>query len=258
MIQKINFQRPTKIERGDGLSLLVHSVFYTVQGEGPNVGRPAVFVRLGGCNLQCPGCDTEYTAGSAYEDLDSLLTRVRMAFNGYNGEHLVVITGGEPFRQNIIPFANALVRSGHEVQVESNGTLGLPRDEKDHENPYRPFNPPLFSIVVSPKAAKVHPDLFPFITAYKYVLDFEHIDPRDGLPTSVLGMPAAPARPHSEFRGDIYVQPADEPKDPHAYPLDKAYDPQARNKLNMVAVLDSAMKFGYRVCLQIHKLLGVE
>ena len=44
-----------------GLSLQVNSIFYTIQGEGPFAGRPAIFIRLAGCNLQCPGCDTEYT-----------------------------------------------------------------------------------------------------------------------------------------------------------------------------------------------------
>src|SRR3954467_9071958 len=49
--------------RSDGNSLSIHSIFYTLQGEGPYSGCPAVFMRLAGCNLQCPGCDTDYTSG---------------------------------------------------------------------------------------------------------------------------------------------------------------------------------------------------
>lgn len=237
MIRKINFQPIAKAdETGDGCALLVHSIFFTIQGEGPNVGMPAVFVRLGGCNLQCPGCDTEYTEGAAIEPIESILTRVRLAFGNYKGERLVVITGGEPFRQNIVPLSNALIKAGHPVQVESNGTLGLTES---------PFVPPAFTIVVSPKAGKVHPTLYPYITAYKYVLDSNNVDLRDGLPTSVLGMPAAPARPHEGFGGYVYVQPADESNG-------------WTNAGNCQAAITSAMKFGYRLCLQTHKIVGLD
>lgn len=238
MIAKINFQPISKAEVSDGSKLLVKDIWFTIQGEGPNVGKPAVFLRLGGCNLQCPGCDTEYTVGSAYEGIDSIITRIRMAFGDYAGEHLVVITGGEPFRQNLGPLIDRIYSTTYwNIQVESNGTLGF--------EPLRRFMSHRFSIVASPKAGKVHPSLYPFITAYKYVLDIVNIDPRDGLPTSVLGLPAAPARPHAGFDGDIYVQPADE-RD------------SENNEWNLAACVDIAKRFGYRVGIQTHKLMGVE
>ena len=53
---KTNTQEPEKIDRDRHLD--VHSIFHTIQGEGPYCGHPAVFIRLAGCNLQCPGCDT--------------------------------------------------------------------------------------------------------------------------------------------------------------------------------------------------------
>lgn len=246
MIEKINFQKMSKIEVSDGKQLLVHSIFFTIQGEGPHVGKPSVFVRLGGCNLQCPGCDTEYTAGAAHEDIDSILTRVRMAFSDYSGERLVVITGGEPFRQNIIPFANALVKSGHRVQVESNGTVGFRRHQGSKDPWFQhPYPAPHFEIVVSPKAGKVDSELFDYISAYKYVLDANNLDPKDGLPTSVLGLPGRPARPHASFSGKIYVQPADE-------------QCEEGNEFNMEACINSAKRFGYQVSLQTHKLMGVD
>jgi len=102
-------------------------------------------------------------------------------------------------------------------------------------------------IVVSPKAPKIAANLHPFIIAYKYVLDADHIDSRDGLPESVLGMPGAPARPFSDFDGIVYVQPADEPE-----------ANGVKNKLNMKATINSAMKHGYRLCLQTHKIAGLE
>lgn len=251
-MRKINFQPISKADLGSGHELLVHSVFFTIQGEGPNVGKPAVFVRLGGCNLQCLGCDTEYTQGAVPERIDSIATRVQMAFGDFGGdERLVVITGGEPFRQNLLPFVELLGKRNMRAQIETNGTLGFGEDLKTGWIVTR-FRP---QIVVSPKAGKVHSDLHEFITAYKYVLDASHIDPRDGLPTSVLGMPAAPARPHADFDGDVYVQPADEPT---SVPLGEDYAYPGTNSDNLKATIDSAMKFGYRLCLQMHKIAGLE
>ena len=63
-----------RTKSADGL-LSLHSIFHTIQGEGPFCGTPSVFVRLAGCNLQCPACDTDYTQGrraaSAQEILDN-------------------------------------------------------------------------------------------------------------------------------------------------------------------------------------------
>lgn len=245
-MQQVNFQPISKIERGSNDSLQIHSLFFTIQGEGPNVGKPAVFVRLGGCNLQCPGCDTEYTAGSAYERIDSIVTRVGMAFGDYKGERLVVITGGEPLRQDIVPFINLLFSQGPQwqVQIETNGTLPLADISGLCKRAWQKLQ-----IVVSPKAGKVSANLHPFIVAYKYVLDANHIDESDGLPESVLGMPAAPARPFPDYEHEVYVQPADEGDDQIS---------NARNSANTKAAIDSAMKFGYRLCLQTHKIVGLD
>ena len=57
-----NTQPAEKQVKSSGLILAINSIFYTIQGEGPFAGSPAVFVRLAGCNLQCPMCDTEYTS----------------------------------------------------------------------------------------------------------------------------------------------------------------------------------------------------
>jgi 7-carboxy-7-deazaguanine synthase len=261
-MQRVNFQPISKIERGSNDSLLVHSLFFTIQGEGPNVGKPAVFIRLGGCNLQCPGCDTEYTTGSAYERIDSIVTRVGMAFGDYKGERLVVITGGEPMRQDIVPFINLLFGQDWEVQIETNGTLPLADISGLCKRAWQRLQ-----IVVSPKAGKVSANLHPFIVAYKYVLDVNHIDERDGLPESVLGMPAAPARPFPDYEHEVYVQPADEKRDGigvaqhgsgEGYLVDAKLSDRDANTRNMKATIDSAMKFGYRLCLQTHKIAGLD
>ena len=63
MIEIVNEQKPMPKNYHDGYTLNVHSRAETIQGEGPYAGCPAAFIRLAGCNLQCPRCDTEYTPG---------------------------------------------------------------------------------------------------------------------------------------------------------------------------------------------------
>lgn len=233
-----NTQAPSKViakqQNGDVLSL--HSVFYTIQGEGPFSGQPAVFVRLAGCNLQCPGCDTEYTEGARYIAVATL----RELFFETRGDNyhcdLVVLTGGEPFRQNVSTFVNSLMRFGIRVQIETNGTL--PPSEGlllDHEN---------LTIVCSPKTGTINPDLAPWIKAYKYVASWSDIAD-DGLPNHALNHPAKPRLARPVGNGPVYLQPMDE-------------QDLIANKRNMDAVVESCMQFGYTLCLQTHKIVGVE
>jgi hypothetical protein len=84
---------------GDGQRLWIQEVFYTLQGEGCCAGQPAVFVRLGGCNLGCFWCDTEFESSSDQPTLDQLVERVGQLRPAVCD--LVVLTGGEPFRQNV-------------------------------------------------------------------------------------------------------------------------------------------------------------
>lgn len=251
----INTQAPSKSERHPAGYLWIHSIFHTIQGEGPYVGTPSVFVRLAGCNLQCPGCDTEYTKGAELLSIDRIKHAVLKAWFGNRLPAealqskklpLIVLTGGEPFRQNITPFVSYMLDEGFKIQIETNGTL-FHRDEKD----WNCWSSDDLTIVCSPKAGKVAIPSH-LIDAFKYVLDADHIDPADGLPTSVLGMPAAPARPSPHYQGEIYVQPADEDQQKGAHIN------QAANALNLKAAIDSAMTFGYRLCLQTHKIVGVE
>ncbi|WP_404603863.1 4Fe-4S cluster-binding domain-containing protein, partial [Raoultella planticola] len=104
---KLNSQTPEKKDYQSTLE--VHSIFSTIQGEGPFCGRPAVFVRLAGCNLQCPGCDTEYTQNRERLNYGSILQNIeeRLMSTSSNA-NLIVISGGEPFRQNIAPFCDFL------------------------------------------------------------------------------------------------------------------------------------------------------
>jgi len=234
----INLQPISKSESSSGELLLVHSIFYTIQGEGPHCGRPATFIRLSGCNLQCPLCDTEYTNGAHWYPIQQIIDKVRFTRRRNVAIPLIVITGGEPFRQNIAPLVQLLLEIG-DVQIETNGTLPPPIEWTDPQ--------PGLSIVVSPKAAKIHPKIMELASAFKYIIKADSVG-NDGLPMKVLDHSCGPlgvARPGSIPHDRIYLQPADE--------QDPIY-----NQRNIVAAKNSCLQFGYRIQLQIHKLIGVE
>ena len=118
--------------------LVVSEIFGpTVQGEGPSCGRRAAFVRLGLYNLDCPWCDTPYTwdwqgkngPPQSRADLVSMAPAEILAVIVPLDVDLVVITGGEPMLQRVGlgPLVTSLVRTGHRVEVETNGTI-LPND----------------------------------------------------------------------------------------------------------------------------------
>lgn len=234
----INTQPVEGLSR-DTSNLAVHGIFYTIQGEGPNTGRPAVFARLAGCNLQCPGCDTEYTSKRTIYTPSELMAAVHKAFGNPTTKWapLIVITGGEPFRQDIGTFTQIAYAEGFDVQVETNGTLAPPFGMH-----------PSTQVVVSPKNGRVHPRIAMMATAWKYVLSAGDVSPDDGLPLRVLdhnpgalgrvARPSGPAKP-------VYVQPADS-------------GDAVVNKANLQAAIQSCMRFGYTLQLQIHKLINME
>jgi 7-carboxy-7-deazaguanine synthase len=225
-----------RASRTDALD--VHSIFYTIQGEGPFCGTPAVFVRLAGCNLQCPGCDTEYTEGRQTVDVRLLVQSVKELMPS----GLVVITGGEPFRQELGWFMSLLRTSGYYVQVETNGTLPPPtnfifsKTPDDRNGLY---------IVCSPKTGKVNPNIWNQACAVKYVVEFDDVC-EDGLPGHALQHSAHPfvARPPEWWKLPIYLQPMDS-KD------------EVQNAANLGTAVASCLKHGYILQLQIHKLIGV-
>lgn len=236
----LNTQPIEKLDaRPDG-SLEVHSIFYTIQGEGPFTGYPAIFVRLAGCNLQCPGCDTDYTSyRTRYSPLslrDAVLEMCNDEAPNLQVKPLIVITGGEPFRQNITIFANIMVTRGFVVQVETNGTLPIPSEL--HKE---------VAVVCSPKTGRVQETVEERMVALKYVVKAGCIDRKDGLPIRALDNPCSPlvAKPPAGFKFNIYLQPMDE-RDMRA------------NRANMVAAVNSCKTHGHILQIQTHKVAGIE
>ena len=98
----------------------VNDIFYSLQGEGHNTGRAAVFIRFAGCNLRCSFCDTEFDTyrEMTADDILSTITSYPARF--------VVLTGGEPTLQVDEAFVELLHTHGYEVAMESNGTRPAP------------------------------------------------------------------------------------------------------------------------------------
>ena len=115
-----------------GDKLFVTSIFYTLQGEGPYRGEPAVFVRLAKCNLACSFCDTYFDGGDwlTFDEIDFRIGNVlREYFDGYVPDWSekkigLVVTGGEPMLQkNLGEFLERMEGHFAWTQIESNGTI---------------------------------------------------------------------------------------------------------------------------------------
>ena len=126
------------------MSYAVKEIFYTLQGEGAQAGRAAVFCRFAGCNLWsgreedrtsaiCKFCDTDFIGtsdpdGGKFDAAASLADRIAHAWHAASSadKRFVVLTGGEPLLQVDAPLIDALHARDFEIAVETNGTIGAP------------------------------------------------------------------------------------------------------------------------------------
>jgi 7-carboxy-7-deazaguanine synthase len=124
------------------LTYTVKEIFYTLQGEGANAGRVAVFCRFSGCNLWsgreedrsravCKFCDTDFVGvgpdGGRFEKPDELADAVARAWRGDDdSQRFVVCTGGEPLLQLDEPLIDRMQSRGFKVAIETNGTRPAP------------------------------------------------------------------------------------------------------------------------------------
>ena len=125
------------------MSYAVKEIFLTLQGEGGQAGRPAVFCRFAGCNLWsgreqdrakavCNFCDTDFVGvdgpgGGRFTDADALVSAVEAAWTGGPSDRLTVLTGGEPLLQVDAALVDALHARGFAIALETNGTLVAPQ-----------------------------------------------------------------------------------------------------------------------------------
>jgi 7-carboxy-7-deazaguanine synthase (Cx14CxxC type) len=210
------------------MSYAVKEIFYTLQGEGANTGRPAVFCRFAGCNLWsgreadraaavCRFCDTDFVGtdgpgGGRFADAAALAAAVRRAWPAAAASQpFVVCTGGEPLLQLDAALIDALHAQGFAIAIETNGTCTPPRG--------------LDWICVSPKAGA--PLALSAGDELKLVYPQDGIDPADFEALS--------------FR-HFFLQPMDGPE-------------RARN--TALAIDFCLAHPRWRLGLQTHKLLGI-
>lgn len=206
-------------------TLQLKEIVPTFQGEGMYTGYPAIFVRLGGCNLACKFCDTDFedfTEISVKKIIDDIENK---STSDGAKKKLVVITGGEPLRQPVEELCTELLEKGYDVQIETNGTLYRDLDHR-------------VQIVCSPKLtnkkySKLDPRLAKRTSALKFLIS-ANFEGYDDVPNAYLRYTDIP----------IYLQPMDELS-------------EQKNKQNMLLTIKLANKYGCRLSLQTHKIWGI-
>jgi len=206
----------------------VKEIYYTLQGEGAQSGRAAVFCRFSGCNLWsgreedrskaiCQFCDTNFwgtdgVEGGHYSSPASLSEKVAQLWpSDAVGSPYVVLTGGEPMLQVDEPLIDAFHKQGFEVAIETNGTLQVPSS--------------IDWICVSPKANA------PLVQTYGNELKLVYPQPN-----------AMPSQFEQLAFDHFYLQPMDGPNG-------------AENTQNTIAFCMAHPK--WRLSLQTHKLIGI-
>lgn len=228
-----------KVDLSDGQRLIIREIFPTIQGEGPHAGRSATFIRLWGCHLRCWFCDTDFESVSESMTLDAILDRC------VPGPRLVVLTGGEPMRQNLGGLIELLLVAGHQVQIETAGNFWF--QNRPTEILWTGLRNGDLSIVCSPKGPMVHDLIRKYAKHWKYIIRAGDERANDGLPIvdfQKTGMARQLARPYPEVLPEnIYLQPMDEG--------------DTDNEANRNICVDLVRRHGYRLSLQQHKLLGL-
>ena len=224
--------------------LAVQEIFYTIQGEGPFTGVPAVFIRLAGCHLACTFCDTEFESGindrRTVEELATLAAN--MVPKTLHKIPIVVLTGGEPMRQRLAPLVGLLFDKGFEVvQIETAGNFWEPE--------LLGFGYRLV-FVCSPKTNHVHPEMAEHCANWKYVVRHNQVGV-DGLPTEPTQanstQPPWNVIAHvalTKAFDNIWISPCDD------------HD-TTQNALNVKQAVEVCLKHGYRLSLQTHKIVNV-
>ena len=137
------------------LTYPIVETFHSVQGEGAWTGVNAFFIRLAGCDVHCPWCDTKQSWNSQLHpqhSVDDLAKRVKTA-----NPAIVVITGGEPLMHNLNPLTEAINQLGIRVHLETSGA--------------HPFSGNFDWVTFSPKQFKApHPSIYPQVNELKVVV----------------------------------------------------------------------------------------
>lgn len=236
---------PVRAVEHGSTALTFQEIFYTIQGEGLFAGHPAVFVRMWGCHLRCFFCDTDFESNPQVMSPYAITDLVKHASRKRTS--LVVLTGGEPLRQNVVPLIQLLNLADFSVQIETAGNLWL--EGLEYLFPVNQASGKHNTIICSPKTPHVHPDLEKIVTAWKYIVrNDEDFSEDDGLPaesTQKRGLLQRLHRPPTDTsKSLIFLQPCDQ-------------QDEQKNLANVRRARDLCLEYGYRLSLQTHKIIGV-
>lgn len=206
----------------NGEILGVKQIFRTIQGEGPLAGMPAVFIRLGHCNLSCSFCDTDFS-NPTLMSVGDIIAQVQALSPSTK---LVILTGGEPFYQPITLLCETLLSRGFSIQIETNGML------------FRPI-PESITIVCSPKAGRlgyfpIHEKLLCRLSALKFLIAKNR-----------AYYASIPDLGQYQYNIPIFLQPMEE-------------SDREMTRINTEYAVQLALVTGHRLSLQLHKILGIE
>lgn len=231
-------------------TLLVNEIFETIQGEGSYTGTPSVFLRLQGCPVGCPWCDTQHTwevlpekqvsadiillktadsptyFNSSSEALLELLDK-----QGYTANH-IVITGGEPCMYDLTELTSSAIAKGFSVQIETSGTYEV----KCHADTWVTVSPkinmkagmPILSQAMRRANEIKHP-----IAMQKHIDELDALLVRENIPTR-LTLSNAKVHPM------VYLQPISQ-----------------QERATELAIA-TCIKRNWRLSVQLHKYIGVE
>jgi 7-carboxy-7-deazaguanine synthase len=203
--------------------LPVVEIFSSIQGEGINTGVAATFIRIAGCNLSCPFCDTEYTKSTVME-VSEIVDKVVVL-----GMKFIVITGGEPLLQDHLYFLVGKLRDrilDVIIEVETNGTVA--------RTPY--LGGYIDFISLSPKVPRNQISIHE-CSSLKILYPY---------------LPGVTAAGFSDFPADEYfIQPID----PNFSGVNKIFEPD-----NLSPAIEEVVRLGYawRLGVQLHKMIGVK
>ncbi len=223
MFGKNVIRKPVKEYNG---SLEVKEIFATFQGEGFYGGHDALFIRLGGCNLACSFCDTDFEDYTKIE-VDKIIKHAKLLIaESGKAIKLIVITGGEPLRQPIEDLCQKLINDGYKVQIETNGTL------------FRPL-PSEVEIVCSPKNyghnayQRIREDLLNRITCLKFLIA------KDNPKYNFI-----PEVGQTDYNIPVYIQAIDE-------------NNAKKNQENLHFAIDLCLQYRCNLSVQMHKIKDV-
>lgn len=235
--------------------ILVSSHFFTLQGEGPYMGQPAVFLRTSGCNLgnkknTCPWCDTDFrlhlgqkkTFAQIHNDSLSMI-RDNMTDEAYERleRPVMVLTGGEPMLQDNLGQFTKEYENEWQFQIETNGTMFCEIGERT-------------TLVCSPKAVlgkgypKLRREVFDRADCLKFVVAAQDDDPHTQIPDYAFEF-ARTGRP-------VYVSPIMVYKKAYVGEVSNAWNPELvdhpATERNHSYAARLALEHGFQLNMQMH------